>query len=548
MSYPKLTDDASLDFLRSHREVLEAMTLDSQGKKLPLFQWRPLCPPWHKDGGLHYQKLVPYSKARINIVAACNRGGKTRGCLVPQGVARARGQHPLFSELTWKLPQKIWVGANPKFVGEVFKLIWAFLPKMDKEKVRVWWSKGSERIEWPDGTSITMKSYGMDRDEWQFEEVNFLALDEEPPKHIWDEAMMRLNAPDSQCLIAATLVEASPFLFEIAEGFPAHLKDKIDDFDQSRTSVAWFSAGMDDNPTLTEDYKAHVRHVLRKDPDMLKIRYYGEPTELAGQRIFREILGDVKKAVRPAKEHYWFTGKGIPENVADNAMLRVDVYDRPRPHMRYVMATDLAEGLIDGDWTTCHVICVDTSSVVAKFKGRIEPGPWGKILAWLGYWYNTAVINWEHNMQGAAVEDRLNQMHYPNRAPRYSFAGRQEKALKQFGFRTTGESKHAIIQDLRDALGDGVLVMPDQETYDELANFGYLRKEAGTARLRGLGALTGHDDLVMSLAIAWFTTRFAKSPHRSKFLPQTLGEQMIEAWERGQRRSRKGAPIGGILP
>jgi hypothetical protein len=136
-------------------------------------------------------------------------------------------------------------------------------------------------------------------------------------------------------------------------------------------------------------------------------------------------------------------------------------------------------------------------------------------------------------------------MHYPRVCIRESFAGKIQSRLQQVGFRTSGDSKHAIIQDLRDALGDGILVMPDALTFEELTEFGYLKKDRGNAKARGLGALKGHDDLVMSLAIAWYTTRFAGPPVQAKNTPIPLGEQLIREWEQSQKPRRRQVFLGG---
>ena len=527
-------------------DALEQQRRDSKGMLLPLFKWRPLCPPFHPEGNLRYQALVPHCRARIKIVTTANRGGKTTSGAI-ETVGRARGAHPLFGKIKYNVPQNIWVGCNPKFVKEMLRVLVAVTPPNDIE--RTYWSGGEERIEFKNGSIIKMKSYGMPREEWQMEQVNFLWLDEEPPEHIWEEAMTRLNAEDSQCLITATLVNASPFLFDVAEQFPPEGKDNLEG--HGRLRVSWFSASMYDNPTLPDDYIKAQEHLLRRSPEMFKIRALGEPTELAGLRIFKDVLPDLRQQIKQPRAFYWFDDRGRPKPVADKELWRWDVWETPKPNMRYVIGADLSEGGIDGDWTAAHVICVDTSSVVAKFRGKIEPGPFGRALAYMGWWYNTAVINWEWNMQGAAVGDRLVQMRYRHLARQESFAGKVKKSLDQYGFRTTGHSKHAIVTELRDALGDGVLVMPDQETYDELTDFGYLSKANSPSRMKGMGVLPPgqHDDMVMSLAISWYTTRFAASPRKSKYHPQSWGEEMFMEWEQSQKKSRRRNGLHrGVLP
>lgn len=549
LSEPEETDDYELMRLAglgALADAIEAQRRDSKGALLPLFSWRPLCEPWSKEGNLTYQKLVPHCTARIKIVAACNRGGKTLSGGV-ETVGRARGQHPLFSNVKYKVPQNIWVGCNPKDTRDMLRFLVAMTPPNDID--RVYYGHGEERIEFKNGSIIKVKSYGMPREEWQREEVNFLWLDEEPWPHIWEEAMARLNAPDSQCLITATLLNASPFLFDIADGFTDEAKNSLTGVGE-KLRVSWFNASMYDNPTLPEDYIKSMEHLNRRNPEMFKIRILGIPTELAGSRIFKDVLQNVHKTLADPIGYWWFGDRGKPIPTKADAMLRWDVWEMPRPNMRYVIGSDLAEGGMDGDWTTAHVICVDTSSVVAKFRGKIAPGHFGKILAYAGWWYNTAAVNWEWNGQGAAVGDRLNLMKYKHICHRESFDGKVKKTLNQVGFRTGEKSKETIIADVRDALGDEVLILPDEETYTELADFGYIR-DPRSGRSKGMGNLSadGHDDLVISLAIAWYSTRFARPPKSSKYHPQSWGEEMFMEWEQSQKKSRRRNGLHrGVLP
>lgn len=502
-----------------------------------------------------YDFQVPVHNNYIAAGVVNHNCGKTMGGAV-ETVGRAMGQHPLFTDVKYEGPQNIWVGANPKFVHKLFRVLVAMCPP--SAVTRVYWSKGDERIEFNNGSTITMKSFGMDRNEWQMEEVNFLWLDEEFPEELWEEMIARLNAPDSQCLITCSMVESSTHLFELTGDFCEEAKNNPDGYQIEYSDghkgprVSWFSAKMRDNPLLPEDYIHSMEHACRKRPEMFKIRILGIPTPLAGLRIFKEVLPDIKKHLRPPTSHWWFSDRGEPITRDQNDPLVVDVYERPKPHLRYVIGADLAEGGVTGDYTTCHVICVDSSSVVAKFQGHIEPGPFGRILAYLGWWYNTAVVNWEFNMQGSAVKDRLTQMRYRNMARRQSFSGKIDPTLSQYGFRTGAESKHAIINDLRDSLGDGVLVMPDNETYDELGHFGHLKDKGGNSRrLARLGVLPPgeHDDLVMSLAITWYTTRLAQPAKHGKYHPLSLGEALYEEWEKEQKRKKR-KRIGrmGVLP
>ena len=301
-------------------------------------------------------------------------------------------------------------------------------------------------------------------------------------------------------LFTFTAVRGTSYLHKEAKGFRPEDKDQLDG------EIAWFTASMEDNDTLGEQFIARQKLRYANNPDAYAIRIKGEYRELAGRRIFGDAIPKIH--VRPPIKSVWFRNRGLPTKVLPVEVPRIDLWAMPMKYHTYVIGSDVADGLSDGDFSTAHVICLETSEVVARLQCKIMPGPFATQLAFLGWFYNTAKINWEMNYEGANIYDRLSLMRYPNMAMRESFSGRVEDTLKMYGFRTSdGNAKHAIIGELREALCDGRLRLKDELTLNELKEFGYIRKDPGRGHLRGIAALVGHDDLVMSLAIAWYTTR-----------------------------------------
>lgn len=509
---------AEVEMLLNLQKEENQRRLGADGQEHPFFAWHPRCPPWHPEGGLTFQEKLIACRARMIGVVTSNRVGKsmtgTRIC-----AARAIGFDPLLPERKFALDQLIWVLTEPKLVQGLFKRIVNMIPQ------RYWldsprWSQGSERLRCVNG-DIVMKSTGMKREEFQADSVSFLWPDEEPPEHIWGECMIRLDRPDSQCLLTLTPVNGTQFMWDEFGGF------REDDFEVMDGEMSWFTASMEQNDTLPEDYIKRMKHQFRNDPDMYAIRIEGKYVNMRGRCLFSSVVSRMREEAQPAKERIRFNsdGKQRPTEMETECW---EVWKRPEPGHQYVIGADLAEGGLEGDYTAAFVLDTDLAEVVAKYHGKSEPGPFGRELVYCGRWFNKAIINWEMNMQGAAVLDRMREMQYPRLALRNSMGGRVKTQLQTYGFRTDRHSKPTIIENLRDALADEMLYVPDLETIDELGHFGYLRKGQASGGNLGMGALSGHDDLVMALAIAWHTAKKNTRISRAPEVPKNFGDELEE--------------------
>jgi len=490
--------------------------LGADGQEHPFFAWRPLCSPWNNGSNVTFQRDLLTCKAHMIGVVGGNRVGKS---LTGARIAASRviGYEPLHPTKTFAPDQLIWVLAEPKLVQGLFKRIVDMIPQ------RYWkspprWAQGSERLSCTNG-DIVMKSTGMRREEFQADSVSLIWADEEPPEHIWGECMTRLDRPDSQVLLTFTPVNGTQFMWDEFMGFPE------EDMGLMEGERTWFTAKVTDNGTLPKEYIERQKHRYRNDPDMYAIRVEGTYVNMRGRCIFSPVISKMREDAIPAKERVRFNAEGKPRPTEMDSECWA-VWKRPEPGHQYALAADLAEGGLEGDFTAAFVIDSDLAEVVARYHGKCEPGPFGRDLAYCGRWYNKATLNWEMNMQGAAVLDRLREMSYPRLALRNSLGGRVKTQLQTYGFRTDKHSKPTIIENLRDALADEMLYVPDLDTIEELSHFGYLRKEQSSAGTLGMGALSGHDDLVMALAIAWYTARKNARISRAPEPPKNFGDEL----------------------
>lgn len=171
---------------------------------------------------------------------------------------------------------------------------------------------------------------------------------------------------------------------------------------------------------------------------------------------------------------------------------------------------------VGGDFAVGQVLNRRTLEQVAVWRGRTDPGTFAEELAKLGIYYNTAIIAPEKEGPGYLTVGKLLGMEYP-RVWQHAKADKTPGKLTgdTYGWSTNQQSKHLAIGWLLKVVVDGYsresgvgLLLHDRATYNELSH--YITLDGG-----GYGPadqkLGGHDDTVMSLAIA-VTCHFMEAP------------------------------------
>ncbi|MEP6466897.1 MAG: terminase family protein [Parafilimonas sp.] len=185
----------------------------------------------------------------------------------------------------------------------------------------------------------------------------------------------------------------------------------------------------------------------------------------------------------------------------------LSVYQKPVSDHSYVVGADTAEGLVRGDFSSAHVIDVQSGDVVAHWHGKADPDLFGIALGLLGRWYRTALIGVESNMHGGTVLRALQQTaKYPRIYTQRNVNNRRESMSERLGWYTSKTSKPRIIDGLGTALRECSISLVDAPTVEELCQ--YVTKDDGST------SGSPHDDRVMSLAIAVEMMRWAFSPEQ----------------------------------
>lgn len=196
-----------------------------------------------------------------------NRVGKTEWGA--QEVAEyATGHHP-HREL--KLPFEIWAACPSFEVQEETtqpKLL-RYLPPKEIERIDYLRGKIIKRITLKNGVKISFKSYDQGREKFQGAGKRLVWLDEEPPKDIWEEIFVRVEAGQQlDVILTMTAIKGMTWVYD-----DIYLATDNQDLFISE-------AGWDDNPWLTEEQKQQMSRGL--SAQAIQVRRYGKFVKRVG--------------------------------------------------------------------------------------------------------------------------------------------------------------------------------------------------------------------------------------------------------------------------
>jgi hypothetical protein len=173
----------------------------------------------------------------------------------------------------------------------------------------------------------------------------------------------------------------------------------------------------------------------------------------------------------------------------------LEIYKFPKHDDVFAIAADISLG-VGKDYSTA-VVMNTRREVCALYRNNlIDPSKFGDLLFYLGRYYNNALLAPESNSMGIATLNRLVQMEYQNIYYQTKMANVSKEEGTRPGFRTTTQSKPAIISFLKGAIENEDIWIPSRIMIHELMN--YISDESGkTNAIQG-----GNDDTVIALAIA----------------------------------------------
>jgi hypothetical protein len=175
----------------------------------------------------------------------------------------------------------------------------------------------------------------------------------------------------------------------------------------------------------------------------------------------------------------------------------LDAKGKSTPKHYYGIGADVAEGLVNGDYSVASVLDDDTGEVVALYRIKIAPEYYAHQLKMLGEFYGNAFIAVEVNVNSDLILDDLKTA--------YAWLYTRERRERiydiptlEVGFRTTSSSKPRIILQMRRYFDSKEKPLKIYSTVilHEMSSF----EEDDRGRLRASG--NKFDDTVMATAIA----------------------------------------------
>jgi len=187
-------------------------------------------------------------------------------------------------------------------------------------------------------------------------------------------------------------------------------------------------------------------------------------------------------------------------NKYDHSM--IEIYEEVCEGAHYVMALDPAEGLDkeekkDPDASSCHVIRVDTKSVVAKINTQADLSLVCAQVDQLGRYYNDAYFAFEiNNTMGGAARQIFKNLEYPNMYKRHEANTITDEMTEVIGWRTDIATRGDLITKGQEVIRERIIRIISKETCDQMMYFTFNKNGRAEARAGE------HDDDVMSLLIA----------------------------------------------
>lgn len=201
------------------------------------------------------------------------------------------------------------------------------------------------------------------------------------------------------------------------------------------------------------------------------------------------------------------------------------IWENPQPGSSYLITADVCRG--DGaDYSTFHVIKLETMEIVAEYQGKPKPEMFAQMLDTVGREYGNAMVVVENATIGYTTLSKMKELEYPNLY--HSVKGTHEYISEReaeyrsgtvAGFTTSPKTRPIIIAKLEEFLRNGLITSYSSRLIHELERF--IWTESGKAE-----AMKGsNDDLILALAIACWVrdTALGKSAREVAYSKAMLG-------------------------
>jgi hypothetical protein len=242
-----------------------------------------------------------------------------------------------------------------------------------------------------------------------------------------------------------------------------------------------------------------IRNKCNNDIEMFHQEYPSTPEEAfvaSGRPRFsipaiREYLKKATKGMRGYLE--WNPDKSV--RFVEDAKGYLEIWKKPEPERFYCIGSDVAEGLVTGDYSVGTVVS-DDFDIHAIWHGHIDPDLLGEELVKLAVYYNDGYLGVERNNHGLTTLKAIQRLEYWNIYYQKTYDKIADKITQSMGWGTTSKTKPLMIDKLAEFVREKWLGIKSKELLMELLTY-VIDDKGSTNAQEGC-----HDDRVMSLAIA----------------------------------------------
>lgn len=258
----------------------------------------------------------------------------------------------------------------------------------------------------------------------------------------------------------------------------------------------------------------NIPEISNSENKYKKLYWYFKMRQTFKERVFQEYPTTPEQAFLASGNPYFDVElidlellKHItPLEIEKNG--EIEIFENPIPGERYVIGSDVAEGLDIGDKSTFFILNVRTGEEVANGEYTLEPDDHGRLLDKFSRLYNNALISVEANNHGHSTINTLKneckaglRLYIRESSPEE----RVKKTKDRYGWQTTEKSKYYMLDEIDSAMRNGSIKIKSKRI---LRQFRSVLKDNGKVNVNG-------KDLIVAVAIAWATRN---SRIRSSFL------------------------------
>lgn len=170
------------------------------------------------------------------------------------------------------------------------------------------------------------------------------------------------------------------------------------------------------------------------------------------------------------------------------------IYEEPKVGKNYVIGGDVAEGLLNGDYSVACVVGFD-KNIKALYRGHCEPDDYKTMVEALGKKYNTALLAIEFNKDGNWVNTALRNDNYPNLYVRTTVDDITKEVTRSYGWLTNKKNRDFMLGESKKHFNSTDMINC-RPLLEEILTF--VRDKRGKPQ----ASVGAHDDVVISWAIA----------------------------------------------